>query len=298
MYAESILSEPNLATDNPQMRNKARTIETNGCNYRRPLNVILNHRVKTVNTARVDGEKCVLTVQKISSSDFSGAETEEIDVYADAVIITVPIGILKAGSIEFHPPLSSSKLEAIKRIGAGNAVKVVMEFETAFWPLESELLNIADYEFCTDYDSDASILQHRGVLTHFWNYHHVCGGKRNILIGFALGDGADILDRMNDEQVKELIKSRISTLYGKRRHKRDNIALDTVDDVSSLLIRWKRTRWGVDPNSLCAYSYLPVGEIETKICDELARRENDYLYFAGEACHTSSELRACVHGAW
>ena len=37
----------------------------------------------------------------------------------DAVLVTVPLGVLKHGSIEFSPPLPQRKLEAIKRLGFG-----------------------------------------------------------------------------------------------------------------------------------------------------------------------------------
>ena len=40
-------------------------------------------------------------------------------IAGDAVLTTVPLGVLKHGSIEFSPPLSQRKLEAIKRLGFG-----------------------------------------------------------------------------------------------------------------------------------------------------------------------------------
>ena len=42
-----------------------------------------------------------------------GSDTYE----ADYVIITVPLGVLKAGSITFDPPLSKAKQDAIKSAG-------------------------------------------------------------------------------------------------------------------------------------------------------------------------------------
>ena len=52
---------------------------------------------------------------------------------ADAVIVTVPLGILKAGCIEFTPPLPTSKVAAINRLGYGTLVKVMLEFDQVFW---------------------------------------------------------------------------------------------------------------------------------------------------------------------
>ena len=49
------------------------------------------------------------------------------------VIVTVPLGVLKAGTITFDPPLPASKQDVIQRIGFGTVEKVVMTFKNAFW---------------------------------------------------------------------------------------------------------------------------------------------------------------------
>ena len=43
---------------------------------------------------------------------------------ADAVLLTVPLGVLKAGAIKFTPPLPSWKREAVGRLGFGPIEKV------------------------------------------------------------------------------------------------------------------------------------------------------------------------------
>jgi polyamine oxidase len=56
----------------------------------------------------------------------------------DAVIVTVPIGVLQAGVITFDPPLPAAVQAAIGRIGAGPVTKVFASFEQAWWaPLRS-----------------------------------------------------------------------------------------------------------------------------------------------------------------
>ena len=42
----------------------------------------------------------------------------------DAVLVTVPLGVLKAGSIKFSPPLPQRKLDSIQRMGFGVLNKV------------------------------------------------------------------------------------------------------------------------------------------------------------------------------
>lgn len=49
------------------------------------------------------------------------------------VIVTVPLGVLKAGSITFDPPLPTVKHDAIQRIGFGHVEKVALTFTNPFW---------------------------------------------------------------------------------------------------------------------------------------------------------------------
>ncbi|MCE9622782.1 MAG: FAD-dependent oxidoreductase [Actinomycetia bacterium] len=65
------------------------------------------------------------------------------EVEGDRVVITVPLGVLKSGSIEFEPPLPDSKNEAIDSIGFGLLDKVWFVFEEAFWTEDSLMWNIA-----------------------------------------------------------------------------------------------------------------------------------------------------------
>ena len=52
---------------------------------------------------------------------------------ADRVIVTVPLGVLKAGTIEFDPPLPFSHRGAIDALGMGQQDKLVLRFEEPFW---------------------------------------------------------------------------------------------------------------------------------------------------------------------
>jgi monoamine oxidase len=52
---------------------------------------------------------------------------------ADRVIVTVPLGVLKAGTIDFDPPLPFSHRGAIDALGMGQQDKLVLQFEQPFW---------------------------------------------------------------------------------------------------------------------------------------------------------------------
>jgi monoamine oxidase len=51
----------------------------------------------------------------------------------DAVIVTVPLGVLKAGALPFDPVLSPDKRDAIARIGMGTLDKLYLAFADPFW---------------------------------------------------------------------------------------------------------------------------------------------------------------------
>jgi hypothetical protein len=70
-----------------------------------------------------------------------------------------------------------------------------MEFNKVFWPTGSEFIMIADDALCSPFLPIEEVgVQQRGLLTSFWNYHMITGAK--ILVGFALGDGANTLDKV------------------------------------------------------------------------------------------------------
>ena len=49
------------------------------------------------------------------------------------VVVTVPLGVLKSGAIEFVPPLPPERQAVIDRSGFGNMEKVILSFAEPFW---------------------------------------------------------------------------------------------------------------------------------------------------------------------
>ena len=61
---------------------------------------------------------------------------------SDHIIVTLPLGVLKSGDVEFDPPLPKSKLTAINRLGISLLDKLFIEFEELFWDPSLDLFNI------------------------------------------------------------------------------------------------------------------------------------------------------------
>ena len=77
---------------------------------------------------------------EVIERDSSGVTVKWSDdeVRGDAVVVTVPIGVLKAGTIEFRPALPPGTRKAIEGLGAGLLDKVWLAFEEPFWDEEAE----------------------------------------------------------------------------------------------------------------------------------------------------------------
>ena len=59
------------------------------------------------------------------------------EVRGSAVVVAVPVTILKRGAIAFDPPLPAAKQAAIASIEMRNAAKVVLSFSRRIWPAEA-----------------------------------------------------------------------------------------------------------------------------------------------------------------
>ena len=90
------------------------------------LDIRLGHVVTSIDTS---GDRAVVVT---SQGNFD----------AGAVVVTVPLGVLKAGSIQFLPALAERKSTAIARLGMGALSKTCLRFESQFWPDDAELIDI------------------------------------------------------------------------------------------------------------------------------------------------------------
>jgi monoamine oxidase len=199
-----------------------------------------------------------------TSGDGAVVVTSQGRFDANAVIVTVPLGVLKAGSVQFLPPLSDSKSTAIGRLGMGALSKTCLRFESEFWPADAELIDIVP------------AASRRGQ----WVESLSLTGLVDVpaLMMFNAGKFARAVETMTDPEV---IASASSALEP---------AFPGFPPPTGLL----RSAWSVDPFSLGSYSFIGVG---ASLADRDAPAAPEgRRFFAGEAC--SSEHAATVHGAY
>jgi monoamine oxidase len=170
-------------------------------------------------------------------------ETSQGTVTADRAIVTVPLGVLKAGTIAFDPPLPEPKRQAIERLGFGLLNKVVVAFDKPFWP-ESPMIGLVGA------DQPVSDLVNGLVFA-----------EKPLLVGLRGGAAAWSRESLSDGQaVGELIT-----------------ALDAPEPTGALV-----TRWASDPYARGSYSFIAVGSSPDDM-RALAEPASERLMFAGEA---------------
>lgn len=184
---------------------------------------------------------------------------------ADAVICTLPLGVLKAGTVQFSPPLPREKREAIARLGMGNLTKVVLRFPHPFWPRDQYVFG---YQ-CRPVD------QYPTLVINLWKTH-----QRSALVLVAGGQLSREVERWEDERVEKWALEVLRDLFG-----------DGVPRPMSV----ERTRWDLDPFSRGSYSFVALGATPGDI-DALAEPVGGRLFFAGEA--TYRHHWGGAHGAY
>ncbi|KAE9594437.1 putative oxidoreductase [Lupinus albus] len=210
------------------------------------IDVRLNHRVTKISNGY---NKVMVTVE--GGRNF----------VADAAIITVPLGILKANLIEFEPKLPDWKVSAIADLGVGNENKIALRFDKVFWPNVELLGVVAPSSYACGY---------------FLNLHKATGNP--VLVYMAAGRFAYDLEKLSDESAANFVMLQLMKMFP-----------DASKPVQYLV-----SRWGTDQNSLGCYSCDLVGK-PTDVYDKL-RAPLGNLFFGGEA--VSMDNQGSVHGAY
>ncbi len=191
-------------------------------------------------------------------------ETSQGDFEADYVIVTVPLGVLKKGVIEFSPALPQNKLAAIAALDMGVLNKVYLHFDEVFW--DNTVTNMAN------------VSEQKGHWSYWINLEPATG--KPILGAFNAASYGKEIEDLTDEQIVAKAMETLKTMYG-----------NDIPQPADHLI----TRWGKDEFTYGSYSYIPKGATSS-MRDDLAEPVDGKVLFAGEA--TNSEYPSTVHGAF
>lgn len=196
------------------------------------------------------------------------------DYTARAIVVTLPLGVLKADLVRFNPPLPPSHAEPVARLDISSVLKVAMGHGAAFWPGDTQWFGV--------------VTDGRGATPAFpialslMNSH-----QAPILVAVAAGLPAEQLDwqigRGDGEAVMRMAAVQTS-------------AMILPNAANARLPRKSITsKWLSDQFSLGAYSF-PGRTARGDDYDALAEPVSFGFVLAGE--HTSGQWRGTMHGAY
>lgn len=190
------------------------------------------------------------------------ATTAEGSVYEAAkILIALPLGVLQSAgemaSVSFQPAISEYS-SAIGQMGFGAIIKVLFEFNEAFWedPIHTG---------GTDLKGMGFILSSEAIPTWWTQYP----GHSAVLTGWLGGPPAAKHRDTSDEELLGLALQSLAYIF--------KIG---VDDLKQKLIAEKVINWTADPFTLGSYAYDALGAHESR--KVLQKSIQDTIYFAGE----------------
>ena len=180
-----------------------------------------------------------------------------------AVIVTVPLGVLKANTIKFTPTLPSRNRKAIAGLGMGLLNKCVLVFDKSFWGTTEEWIERIS---TTGFQSTLSMMP---------------VADQPILYGFNSAENARRVEAWSDAKTCDTLMSHMRTIW------------PNAPKYTSCVV----TRWGKDPYSRGSYSYTSKRmEYDPAHSGVGAPVSGGRLSFAGEA--TSMTHPGTVNGAF
>ena len=203
---------------------------------------------------------------RIRARPRDGDGSEEEEFRSRYAIVTVPLGVLKAETIRFDPPLPSRKRGAIARLGFGNAFVLHLRVRGG-----SVVRRLGDFR---NLWGDTS--------TSFKRLAIPLPDGDGILSAFTTGQEARRRSRLDEPELVEATRAEWEGIAP------PGVSLGTVVDQVV-------HRWPVDPWVRGSYSFLPPG-VGLDDRRALAAPVGDRLFFAGEATHAGG-ASGTIHGA-
>nr|WP_231987493.1 NAD(P)/FAD-dependent oxidoreductase [Mycobacterium sp. E2238] len=187
--------------------------------------------------------------------------TKDRTFQGPAAIVTVPLGVLKAGAIAFDPPLPGPHRRAVDALGFGVLSKSFFRFNRRGWTVGN-----AFYQY---------LAADSGPWAQWFSLPAAAGP---IALAFNAGDRGRAVEASSPRELIATALPIAHRLFG--------------EDVSPVEVR--TSSWSADPYARGAYSFHAPG---SGLDDRRRLQEpiSDRLYLAGEAVGVSNP--STVHGA-
>jgi spermine oxidase len=234
---------------------------------------------------------------------------------ADHVIVTVSLGVLKAGigpdSGMFNPPLPTFKTEAISRLGFGVVNKLFLQLSSRHDGRDGDYSKFPFLQMA--FHRPDSEWRHKKIPWWMRRTASLSPIYKNsgVLLSWFAGKEALELETLSDEEIIDGVSTTLSSFLS-QPHKQLNsnshgVCNGKEKSVDGNRVRFAnvlKSKWGNDPLFLGSYSYVAVGSSGDDL-DTLAEPlpNTDTLgsaplqiLFAGEATHRTHY--STTHGAY
>lgn len=190
-----------------------------------------------------------------------------LQFHAERAVITVPLGVLQAQTIEFVPKPADTLIHA-QRLSMGAVLHITFLFKRKFWSEQLSFLFAPSESPPTWWTP----MPHAAPALTGW----AGGPKADALLRLvtAQGDTSALLDRC-------LVT--LAKIFGM-----------SLADIRQQLLSWHVHNWSSDQYARGAYSYVPVGALDAP--EKISHPVEDTLHFAGEHTDTSGHW-GTVHAA-
>jgi len=224
-------------------------------------------------------------------------------ILAKTILMTVPLGVLQKGVIQFEPPLPSRKQQAIDALGMGVLNKVILYWDTpqtTWWPVGREVLTLANAHNHSNVNSANLLLDHDRSYTTFFNDHQLGNGGHFVLSAWIGGDLARAAEQeKNDNIIIAKVMNHLRTMMlSSLATSSSGQEVVVVPEPTHTIV----THWGQDEFSYGSYSYTPYRGDQNDLDwsryarRDLAARTGSNVFWAGEA--VSEKWYATTVGAY
>eukprot|EP00842_Homolaphlyctis_polyrhiza_P001767 jgi/Hompol1/2591/HPOL_006059-RA len=133
----------------------------------------------------------------------------------DAVVVALPIGILKSQSVKFDPPLPDWKVRAIDSIDMGLVNKVAMLFPNRFWDIDMDSFGCIDeLLYSRSHGEQLPPNLSRGRFFMFQSLYEII--KLPVLVAHISGDAALELEAETDESLVDSAMEILSLIFSSK----------------------------------------------------------------------------------
>jgi monoamine oxidase len=218
--------------------------------------IFLEHRVRHIRWSR--------DAVAMTGVDAAG---QTFELHAERAIVTLPLGVLHAGTVDFEPVPQDIFLNVAKMV-MGPVLRISLLFNAKFWQKNVSFLFAPDE-----------------MLPTWWT---PMPNPAPLITGWAGGPKAAALAQKiracaNPTALLDESLGTLSRLFG-----------ISTRNLAKMLVSRHTHDWQTDPYALGAYSYAPAGAVNAS--QMMAQPALETLYFAGEHTDTTGHW-GTVHGA-